>query len=133
MITSVDTNVLIDILEPDPIHGKPSLDLLRRAMREGSVVASEVVWAEVATAYSESINEVLSGLSDIGIAFLPMNETAAVKSAECWRIYRQKSEKSGRIVADFLIGGHAIIQCDRLLTIDRGFYRDYFEELTLLS
>ncbi len=133
MITSVDTNVLIDILEPDPIHGKPSLDLLRRAIREGSVVACEVVWAEVATAYSESINEVLSGLSDIGITFLPMNETAAVKSAECWRIYRQKSEKSGRIVADFLIGGHAIIQCDRLLTRDRGFYRDYFEELTLLS
>lgn len=133
MITAVDTNVLIDILEPDPIHGKPSLDLLRRAMREGSVVACEVVWAEVATAYSESINEVLSGLSDIGIAFLPMNETAAVKSPECWRIYRQKSGKSGRIVADFLIGGHAIIQCDRLLTRDRGFYRDYFEELTLLS
>ena len=41
MITAVDTNVLIDVLEPDPVHGRGSLDLLRRAMREGSVVACD--------------------------------------------------------------------------------------------
>ena len=133
MITAVDTNILIDILEPDPTHGKASLDLLRKAMREGSAVACEVVWAEVATAYSETINELLSGLADVGIAFLPMTEAAAVESAECWRIYRKQSGKSGRIVADFLIGGHAITQCDRLLTRDRGFYRDYFKKLSLLT
>ena len=43
MITAVNTNVLIDVLEPDPVHGRGSLDLPRRAMREGSVVACEVV------------------------------------------------------------------------------------------
>ena len=51
MITAVDTNVLIDILEPDPVKGRTSLSLLRRAMHQGAVVACEVVWAEVATAY----------------------------------------------------------------------------------
>ena len=75
----------------------------------------------------------LTGLADVGIAFLPMTEAAAVESAECWRIYRKQSGKSGRIVADFLIGGHAITQCDRLLTRDRGFYRDYFKKLSLLT
>lgn len=39
MITAVDTNVLIDILEPDPVHGRTSLNLLRSAMRQGAVVA----------------------------------------------------------------------------------------------
>ena len=133
MITAVDTNVLIDVLEPDPVHGRGSLDLLRRVMREGSVVACEVVWAEVATAYADRIDKVLEALSQAGINFLPMTEAAAVKSAEYWHSYRRRSGKGGRIVADFLIGGHAMVQCDRLLTRDRRFYRDYFETLVLLT
>ncbi len=38
-----------------------------------------------------------------------------------------------RIAADFLIGAHAILQCDRLVTRDRGFYRDYFSGLKVLD
>jgi predicted nucleic acid-binding protein len=133
MITAVDTNVLIDVLEPDPVHGRNSLDLLKRAMREGNVVACEVVWAEVATAYGERMEEVISSLVQAGIGFVPMNEPAAIKAAECWRAFRHQGGTGVRIAADFLIGGHALVQCDRLLTRDRGFYRDYFRPLVLLT
>ena len=132
MITAVDTNVFVDVLEPDPVHGTRSLALLKKAMREGSVVACEVVWAEVGTAYGDRMEEVFEALSEAGIGFLPMTREAAVKSAECWRLFRARSGKPGRIVADFLIGGHALVQCDRLLTRDRGFYRDYFKPLVIL-
>ncbi len=133
MITAVDTNVLVDVLEPDPVHGRGSLDLLKRAIREGSVVACEVVWAEVATAYGDQMGTVIESLARAGIGFLPMSEAAALRSAECWRAYRKRGGKGGRIAADFLIGGHALSQCDRLLTRDKGFYRDYFEPLVLLT
>ena len=133
MITAVDTNILIDILEPDPIHGPTSQDLLRRAFREGSVVACEVVWAEVATAYDDQLEMVVSALDELSIGFSPMTQAAALKAAVCWSAFRRKYGKKGRIVADFLIGGHALIQCDRLLTRDRGFFRDYFQPLVLLT
>jgi predicted nucleic acid-binding protein len=132
MITAVDTNILVDVLEPDQKHGKRSLDLLKQAMREGSVVACEVVWAEVATAYAEKMAEVVDGLSQAGIGYLAMNQAAAFKAASCWRDYRLRGGQGRRIAADFLIGVHALIQCDRLLTRDRGFFRDYFQPLVLL-
>ncbi len=132
MITAVDTNILVDILEPDPDYGPASRDALKRSLQEGSVVACEVVWAEVATAYGESLKKVTKALQTIGIGYSPMTEAAALEAARCWYRYRQKGGGRDRIAADFLIGGHARIQCDRLLTRDRDFYSGSFKSLQLL-
>ena len=97
------------------------------------MVACEVVWAEMATAYGHAIDELLESLNRINLRFLPMTIDASLESARRWYVYRQQGGQKERIVADFLIGGHAFVQCDRLLTRDRGFYRDYFKSLTIES
>jgi len=47
LITAVDTNVLIDLFGADPLHGVPSKEAMRSYIQQGSLVACEVVWAEV--------------------------------------------------------------------------------------
>ena len=44
---AVDTNILIDILEPDPAFGQGLRDALKSCLQKGSFFACEVVWAEV--------------------------------------------------------------------------------------
>lgn len=39
---------------------------------------------------------------------------------------------STRALADFLVGAHAMLQCDGLITRDHGFFRDYFKGLKVI-
>jgi len=57
----------------------------------------------------------------------------AFSAGETWNVYRNSGGKRDRIITDFLIGAHALLKADRLLTRDRGFYRDYFKRLVILN
>jgi len=132
MITAVDTNIVIDILEPDPTFGPDSKSALKQCLNQGAVVACDVVWAEAATAYGDITKDLVNAMNLMDIQFSAMSLEASMVAAACWHSYREDAKTGKRIVADFLIGGHALAQCDRLLTRNRGFYKNYFNALIVI-
>lgn len=67
----------------------------------------------------EAIREITDALN---LQFEPMSAMPAVSAARMWRaVHRSKDANRSRVVADFLIGAHALHQADLLLTRTMAF------------
>ncbi|MBX3643940.1 MAG: type II toxin-antitoxin system VapC family toxin [Rubrivivax sp.] len=128
---AVDSSVLLDMLTDDRKFAAASANAIEQALASGDVVVCDAVVAEVQTmlATDESAMDVLD---EYGIHYLSTTVQAAVRAGFMQRRFRDRGGRRERVVADFLIGAHALLQCQALITRDAGFFRDYFKGLKVI-
>jgi predicted nucleic acid-binding protein len=130
-VIAVDSSVLLDVLTEDSRFAQASEACLSDALAAGDVVICDAVAAEVQTML-DTRDTAMDALSQLGIRYLAPTEQAAVRAGHMQRRFRDRGGRRDRVVADFLIGAHAMLQCDALITRDAGFFRDYFKGLKLI-
>lgn len=133
---AVDTSVLIDLLGDD-VHADAAETCVRDALMAGQVVICDVVVSEITAGLGHG-SDIMDVVEDMGLRYLPVERRAAIRAGEMQRRYNQRRGRSSaqrrglRTVPDFLVGAHALLQCDGLITRDAGFFRDYFKGLKLI-
>jgi len=130
MITAVDSSVILDVVCNDPRHAVSSLQALRTAASEGTLIICECVLAEIRPAFNDQ--EFCAFRKEWPLVFVPSSEESAVLAGTYFAEYLTRRHSAKAIVPDFLIGAHAFIHADRLLARDRGYLRDYFSNLAVL-
>ena len=127
---AIDSSVLVDLLADGP-QADAAEACLRQCLSSGPVVVCDVALAEVCSALRDG-SEALNVLEEMSIRFNGLEAKSALRAGEMQRRYRQRGGMRSRAVPDFLIGAHALLQCDGLITRDDSFYRDYFKGLKLI-
>jgi predicted nucleic acid-binding protein len=130
-VIAVDSSVLLDVLTDDPRFADASESCLGEALAHNDLVVCDAVVAEVQTLL-ETRETAMDTLALLGLRYLPSTEQAAVRAGHMQRRFRDRGGRRERVVADFLIGAHALLQCSGLITRDDGFFRDYFKGLKVI-
>ena len=131
---AIDSPVLIDLLADGP-HADATEACLRQCLSVGPVVVCDVALAEVCAALRDGA-EALTVLEEMSIRFSPLEAKSALRAGEMQRRFRGRTRTQAggptRAAPDFLIGAHALLQCNGLITFDDAFFRDYFKGLKLI-
>ena len=129
-MVAIDSSVLIELLTGEGDADTAEL-ALREALWRGPVVVCDVVIAEVCSSLQDG-DRAMQAFEEMGIAFSTVEEKSAVRAGEMQRRYRTRGGGRARTVPDFIVGAHALLQCNGLITRDAGFFRDYFKGLKVI-
>lgn len=132
MITAVDSCILFDLFSPDVDLRRRARLALEDADSAGRLVICEVVYAELRPLFRSTV-ELDDTLTQLHVCFTPSSAHSAAAAGEAWGNYRRRGGPRGRLIADFLVGAHALIHADRLLTRDKRFYSGCFRHLRLVG
>lgn len=133
MVTFIDTNVLIDVLDGDPVRSGPSSVRLNEAKARGRVLITDVVFSEFSIAMEtvEAAEEVVHSLD---ITRVRCSAQGLFRAGRAYLAYKgNNAGPKTNVLPDFLIGAHAAVESAPLVTSDVKRMTAYFPELTVIK
>ncbi len=139
MTTAIDTNIISALWNADDTLNRMAQGALDAQFGREPLVISGIVYAELLAApkQTESFLDGFCEEAGIGVDW-ELGERVLRVAGVAFRGYpgRRRMQRSGeprRMLADFLIGAHAMVNGYRLLTLDAGMYRAAFPRLSIVT
>lgn len=136
MRTAIDTNVLSALWSKEP-SASDIARTLGAAKAEGGLVVCGPVYAEL-LAYPKATESFVNDfLADTGITVdFAFEQPVWAEAGRRFARYAKRRRRSAgqgakRLLADFIIGSHALVHADRFMTLDPKRYARDFPELKL--
>ncbi|MEQ1494148.1 MAG: type II toxin-antitoxin system VapC family toxin [Novosphingobium sp.] len=126
----LDSNVLIDLLDPDAPEAVRSGVMKLAEQHEMRV--NEIVFSEIAHAYKDA-SEVSQMLDAIGITLVRLTLPECHLAGKAFAEYRRRGGERTTILPDFLIGAQAASRGWPLVTRDRRGFASYFPEIEIID
>lgn len=139
MTTAIDTNVLVALWTADDALNLVAQKALDEVRLRGALVVSAPVYAELLAEPGRNEEFVDRFFAEAGIRVeWECSEEIWRAAARAYQRYanrRRKRREGGprRILADFVIGAHAMVRSYRLLTLDARIYKAAFPGLALTT
>ena len=152
MIAALDTNVLLDILFDDQKFAEESRSKLEELSEEDFFIISPEVYSELIAAFKrvsdnpkQELDEFLDEKSislrehspnSLELAGVKWNDYTSSDTVRCPSCGETKEVECScgeqitwrnHLITDFMIGGHAQVLADKLVTRDNGYFQRYFE------
>ena len=137
MRTALDTNILSPIWSAAP-SATTIASQLSRVRSEGALVICAPVFVELSAIPGLTVRTVRKALAETAIAIdFDLEENVWMLAAESFAAYAIRRRRSGegspkRLLSDFVIAAHALLQADRLMTRDANRYSQDFPKLRLI-
>ena len=128
----VDSNVLLDLLEEDPVWYDWSSTNLQKIADTARLIINPVIYAEISVGF-QRIEEIEEALPSGTFERHPLPWEAAFLAGKCFLRYRKLGGTRRSPLPDFFIGSHAAVAGLTLLTRDASRYRTYFPSLSLIA
>lgn len=128
----VDTNVLIDVLENDPVWADWSIGQLRAQAQVHELMINPVVYAELSLVF-DSVTALDAAIDGLQLVFEEVPRPALFLSARAFVKYRREGGGRTNVLPDFFIGAHAAVRGCAILTRDSRRYRNYFPKVGLIA
>jgi predicted nucleic acid-binding protein len=128
----LDANVILDVLDPDPVWHAWSSSQLRRLSLTEELAINPIVYAEISVSFATAaaLDEKLAVL---GVIVLSIPRLAAFLAGKAIAQYRRQGGTKGNVLPDFFIGAHAaVLECP-ILTRDTRRYAAYFPNVRLIA
>jgi predicted nucleic acid-binding protein len=128
----VDSNVILDVVTPDPIWESWSAPTMKSHARTELLVINPIIYAEISVSFFD-MEKLDISLSLMQLALISIPREAAFRAGKAFLQYKKQEGKKTNVLPDFFIGAHAAVLGCSLLTRDTRRYATYFPTVRLIT